>query len=1118
VKHFFLALVVATGFVAAAHAALPPEKQADLDGHYAGIQQRGLERLEAVKKAGRMAPAEADQLIAETQDQLKRLRAPYANSPLRAAFEKGYQDELHGLGAGGRVRTPPQGTETTGTTTGQGSQSPSPPLQLSPVAKIVIFVAMLWIARRLWKMKPAAAKANPVTPVEPELSPAEKSQLASAQKGYEKQQVEITQQDESLRRQIGELAASAAALASEANRLAQAGTSAASAELNKAVPEYDDFLADIERRFPVRYARWSSPVWIDFARDPQPEVLGRARIGEFDEENLLPGEQGIQLPWTVALLDAKGPVIIKCTPATKALARAIVQNLVLRAALAAPAGTAFSLLDFEGLGAGFPMSRDLPRVRASTSNPTDQIRDIVEDIRRINTNIVAQAESFAALAPEKRAGEVFEIVAALDYPSAYKQDSRAIADLARIAQAGPRAGRHLILEWVAPEGDTAARPPGLEALERPELLDVARVSAGVRIDRLPPAETQKTLLAAAAAAKSRANVTPDWNSQVRPAAWFSESSARMIETPVGEGLRVWFGDNRDGKPCAHGMLAGQTGSGKSFLLHVIITGFAARYSPDELRLVLVDGKQGVEFEAYRNLPHARVVCLRTSPAIARSVLEDFIAEMDDRYIKFQQKGVTKLEDYRRKTGEAMPRMLMVVDEFQQLLEGDPERGALMLSRVLEKGRAAGIHLLLGSQTFEARGFPSSAMAHVHLRAALSLPVDYIQTMSAFTADGKKLIRELAPSGQVVINDEGGRENVNTRGAVTRLDASAGSGLPAIVSQIIAAAASPLHAIVLSGNDAAVLADNPFVRQWSSRPPEATELQATARRSVRDGGFGMPSWSAADRPLPLWLGRKFDVHGHLVVPLRRAAGHNLLALGSDNAVRLLMLANSLASLRSMRPLIGCEVLLLDGLSEGQPGAGMLEAALGVLAESGARVERAAPDTGAAVLEKFASAALQPQNPDSFRLLVVSEPEYFPALAAPSGYGGAPSGPSRALKDLLRGGPALGSHSIVTASGLGSLASILHPSREASLFNHRAVQQCNDEESMTLFSSLAATRIMAQTDHHMSGMYVDTVQGVRAAQLFKAYAASADIYGDQSSAGLMAALSTLYPSNKLQVAAG
>ena len=1111
---------MAAGFVAVAHAALPPEKQADLDGHYAGIQQRAFEHWQAVKKAGKMAPAEADQLAAEASNQIKGLRAPYLRGPLRAAFEKGYQDELHGRGAGGRVETPtgtgPTGTGPIGTTTDQGQ--PSQPLQLSPVAKIIIFIAMLWIARRLWKMKPAEAKAVPVTAVAPELSGKEKSELAAAQSSHDQKQAEIRQTDESLRRQIGELAASAAALASEANRLAEARAAAAAAELNQAVPEYEDFLSGIERRFPVRYARWSSPVWIDFARDPQPETLGRARIGEFDESNLLPGEQGIHLPWTVAMLDAKGPVIIKCTPATKSLARAIVQNLVLRAALAAPAGTAFSLLDFEGLGAGFPMSRDLPRVRASTSNATDQIRDIVEDIRRINTNVVAQAESFAALPPEKRAGEVFEIVAALDYPSAYKQDSRAIADLARIAQAGPRAGRHLILEWVAPEADTASKPPGLEALEGPEVLDVARVSAAVRIDRLPPPETQKTLLAAAAAAKSRANVTPDWNSQVRPATWFSESSARMIETPVGEGLRVWFGDNRDGKPCAHGMLAGQTGSGKSFLLHVIITGFAARYSPDELRLVLVDGKQGVEFEAYRNLPHARVVCLRTSPAIARSVLEDFIAEMDDRYSKFQQKGVTKLEDYRRKTGEVMPRMLMVVDEFQQLLEGDPERGALMLSRVLEKGRAAGIHLLLGSQTFEARGFPSSAMAHVHLRAALSLPVDYIQTMSAFTADGKKLIRELAPSGQVVINDEGGRENVNTRGAVTRLDAAAGSGLPAIVSQIVAAAASPLHAVVLSGNDAAVLADNPFVRQWSSRPPEAAELQATARRTIRDGGFGLNSWSAADRPLPLWLGRKFDVHGHLVVPLRRTTGHNLLTLGSDTTVRLLMLANSLAALRSMRSLAGSEVLLLDGLSEGQPGAGMLEAALGVLAEGGARVERAAAETGAAALEKFAAAALQPQNPEAFRLLVLSEPEYFPALAAPSGYGGTPSGPSRALKDLLRGGPALGSHSIVTASGLGSLASVLHPSREISLFNHRAVQQCNDEESMTLFSSLAGTRIMSQTDHHMAGMYVDTVQGVRAAQLFKAYAASADIYGDQSTAGLMAALARLYPSNNLQVAAG
>jgi hypothetical protein len=131
-----------------------------------------------------------------------------------------------------------------------------------------------------------------------------------------------------------------------------------------------------------------------------------------------------------------------------------------------------------------------------------------------------------------------------------------------------------------------------------------------------------------------------------------------------------------------------------------------------------------------------------------------------------------------------------------------------------------------------------------------------------------------------------------------------------------------------------------------------------------------------------------------------------------------------------------------------------------------------------------------------------------LAAPAGYGSTAPAASRLFKDLLRGGPAVGTHAIVTASGVGALSSVLHPSRDAALFIHRVVQQCNDDDSMTLFSSLAATRIMAQTDHHMAAMYVDNVQGARAAQLFKAYAANANIYADQSAAGLAAALQSLY----------
>ena len=394
---------------------------------------------------------------------------------------------------------------------------------------------------------------------------------------------------------------------------------------------------------------------------------------------------------------------------------------------------------------------------------------------------MGQADNFArSSSREQRAGELFEIIAVLDYPAEYQRDPRALDYLAHIGQSGPRAGRYLILEWNgAPSAAEMAR------FQNAEIIDVAGAPAECEFDPVAPPEMREKLLAAVSKMKSR-STGGDWNSLVRPERFFSQSGEKMVGTPVGERLNMWFGESQEQKPCAHGMLAGQTGSGKSFLLHVFMsTGLAARYSPEELQLVLVDGKQGVEFESYRTLPHAKVVCLRTAPAVARSVLEDFAAEMEDRWEKFQLNGVQKLEDYRRKTGQKMPRMVMVVDEYQQLLEGDADRGSQLLSKVLEKGRAAGTHLLLGSQTFEVRGLPVSAMTHVHLRVTLSLPGDTISAMNAFSAEGKKLIRELAPRGQVVINDEGGRDGANHRGAVARLEDASGPALPQIIAEITA---------------------------------------------------------------------------------------------------------------------------------------------------------------------------------------------------------------------------------------------------------------------------------------------------------------------------------------------
>ncbi len=122
-----------------------------------------------------------------------------------------------------------------------------------------------------------------------------------------------------------------------------------------------------------------------------------------------------------------------------------------------------------------------------------------------------------------------------------------------------------------------------------------------------------------------------WDVVVPSDDWWTESATELIDTPIGISgasniLDIWFGVNQDGLACAHGMLGAMTGSGKSNLYHLLILGLCSRYSPNELRLFLIDGKDGVEFQPYRDLPHAEVVSLKSSPQLSRSVVAELVAE------------------------------------------------------------------------------------------------------------------------------------------------------------------------------------------------------------------------------------------------------------------------------------------------------------------------------------------------------------------------------------------------------------------------------------------------------------------------------------------------------------
>ena len=131
---------------------------------------------------------------------------------------------------------------------------------------------------------------------------------------------------------------------------------------------------------------------------------------------------------------------------------------------------------------------------------------------------------------------------------------------------------------------------------------------------------------------------------------------------------------------------------------------ALRYSPRDLEFYLIDFKKGVEFKTYatHQLPHARAIAIESDREFGVSVLERLDGVLRDRGDRFRAAGVQDIAAFRNQfPAETMPRILLVVDEFQEFFVEDDrysQQAQLLLDRLVRQGRAFGIHVLLGSQT------------------------------------------------------------------------------------------------------------------------------------------------------------------------------------------------------------------------------------------------------------------------------------------------------------------------------------------------------------------------------------------------------------------------------------
>ncbi|MBS5992982.1 MAG: 50S ribosome-binding GTPase, partial [Acinetobacter baumannii] len=229
----------------------------------------------------------------------------------------------------------------------------------------------------------------------------------------------------------------------------------------------------------------------------------------------------------------------------------------------------------------------------------------------------------------------------------------------------------------------------------------------------------------------------------------------LLETPAYRDpsalISMAMGKDISGNPvltdlakAPHMLVAGTTGSGKSVAVNSMILSMLLKYTPDQLRLILIDPKQ-LELANYNDIPHLLTPVV-TDMKDAVSALNWCVNEMERRYKLMSFLKIRKLSDYNRKVEEAiangedlidptwkpsdsatqeraprltpLPSIVIVADEFADMIMQVGKKAEEMITRLAQKSRAAGIHLLLATQRPSVDVITGLIKANIPTRVAL----------------------------------------------------------------------------------------------------------------------------------------------------------------------------------------------------------------------------------------------------------------------------------------------------------------------------------------------------------------------------------------------------------------
>jgi len=182
----------------------------------------------------------------------------------------------------------------------------------------------------------------------------------------------------------------------------------------------------------------------------------------------------------------------------------------------------------------------------------------------------------------------------------------------------------------------------------------------------------------------------------------------------------------DGKPryedlskMPHLLIAGSTGSGKSVCINTIIASLIIKNTQKTLRFLLIDPKM-VELSLYEGIPHLLMPVVKDRK-MAVKVLKMAVAWMEYRYKLLAKVGAKSLESYNNKTGDYKPYIVIIIDEFADLILTQGKEVEGPIARLAQMARAVGIHLIVATQRPSVDVITGIIKANFPVRIAFKVP-------------------------------------------------------------------------------------------------------------------------------------------------------------------------------------------------------------------------------------------------------------------------------------------------------------------------------------------------------------------------------------------------------------